>query len=336
MLLPEIGAGGQASLASAKVAIIGVGAIGGASADALARAGIGHLRLIDRDIVEPTNLQRQCLFTESDADLGVPKAAAAKDRLASINSSIEIRSAIADLTPENAASLLDGIDIIVDGTDNFETRYILNDYTIRQRLPLVCGGAIATRGTVMPILPGLGPCLRCLFPEMPSVHETCDTAGVLGPIVQIIGARQAALTMQILIRGVASVPARLEEFDAWTGQYRSFEIASAKEPACPCCAQRLFPFLDGVSGGKATRLCGRGAVQVTPAGRGEINLAALGQRLTPLGEVLATDLFVRSRFKAQDEASPIELTVFADGRALIKGTEDPARARISYARYVGQ
>ncbi|HED53072.1 MAG TPA: thiazole biosynthesis adenylyltransferase ThiF [Phycisphaerales bacterium] len=334
-LLSEIGSDGQAKLAQSKIAIVGIGAIGCASADALTRAGVGQLVLIDRDIVELSNLQRQCLYTETDADRGTPKAVAAKRRLSKVNSMIRIQPIVADLTPENAVSHLDRADIIVDGTDNFETRYLLNDYAVRERTPMICGGAIATRGTIMPTFPGIGPCLRCLHPEVPVVRETCDTVGVLGPIVQIVGARQAALAMRVLIHGEGSIPIQLEEFDAWTGQARSFDITTAKEPDCPCCVRRQFTFLDGVRGSKAIRLCGRGAVQVSPAHTSGIDLVALAQRMQSSGDVIATDLFVRTRIQSHNEPGTIELTVFGDGRAIIKGTEDPAQARMIYARYIG-
>jgi len=336
-LLPEVGSVGQAALGRARVAVVGVGALGCASADVLARAGVGHLILIDRDIVELTNLQRQGLYTEADARDGKPKAAAAKARLEAVNSEIKIEAHTADVSPENAEELLEDSDVIVDGTDNFETRYLLNDLAIHESIPLVMGGGISTRGTVTPIFPGRGPCLRCLQPDLPVQRETCDTAGVLGSIVQMIGARQAAIAVRLIVEEPTKMPIMLEEYDAWTGKTRSIDLSESRDSDCFCCGKGRHDFLDGVGVGRTVRLCGRGAVQVTPAGVGSIDLAALAKRLAKVGDVTALEGLIRGTIDAEraEVGEAVEVTVFADGRAIIKGTQEASRARSIYAKYIG-
>ncbi len=334
-LLPEIGRQGQARIGRGTVAVVGVGALGCVSADLLCRAGVGRLILIDRDIVEPTNLQRQTLYTEADASAGTAKARAAQHRLSQVNSAVHIEAHAADLSPENAEDLLDPADLIVDGTDNFETRYLLNDFAVDAEIPLVLGGGVATRGTVMPIIPHRGPCLRCVHDTLPEQAETCDTAGVLGPIVAMIGARQAALALRILSEGVDTVPIRLESYDAWTGQSRSIDLADARDPECVCCSKGKHDFLDGQGVGRTVRLCGRNAVQVTPASVGRVDLLAISARLGAAGRVTSLEGLVRGTIQTESAEPSIEITVFADGRAIVRGTEEPARARSIYARYVG-
>lgn len=334
-LLPEVGQAGQQRLARGCVAVVGVGALGCVSADLLARAGVGRLILIDRDIVESTNLQRQTLYTEADASAGVAKALAARRRLVQVNGTVTIEAHSADLSPENAEDLLEGADVIVDGTDNFETRYVLNDLAVDAKVPLVLGGGVATRGTVMPVVPGRGPCLRCLSEALPEQRETCDTAGVLGPIVAMIGARQAAIALRLLVEGTASIPIVLESFDAWTGEARSIDLSSARDPACPCCGLGRRDFLDGQGVGRTVRLCGRNAVQVTPASVGLIDLALVASKLASAGPVVSAEGLVRSTIAGSGTDPAFEITVFGDGRAIVKGTEDAARARSIYARYVG-
>ncbi|GAB5494947.1 MAG: molybdopterin-synthase adenylyltransferase MoeB [Phycisphaerales bacterium] len=335
-LLPVIGREGQSRISRATVAVVGVGALGCASAELLARAGVGRLILIDRDIVELTNLQRQTLYTEADAEAGRPKAHAARERLRAVNSEIEIVAQASDLSSENAEELLDESDVIVDGTDNFETRYLLNDLAQQEAIPLVIGGAVGTRGTITPVIPERGPCLRCLEPELPVQRETCDTTGVLGPIVQIIGARQAAIALRVLSEGEGSVPIVLEEFDAWTGQTRSIELSESRNESCVCCVQRRFDFLDGVGVGRTTKLCGRGAVQVTPPRVGRVNLIEVAASLSKQGEVTALEGLVRAVLVGEppEIGDHVELTIFSDGRAIVKGTEEASRARAIYSRYV--
>lgn len=335
-LLPMIGKEGQSRVGRASAAVVGVGALGCASSDLLARAGVGKLFLIDRDIVEHTNLQRQTLYTEADADAGRPKAHAARDRLRSVNSEIEIVAHASDLSSENAEELLDESDVIVDGTDNFETRYLLNDLSQQEGIPLIIGGAVGTRGTITPVIPGKGPCLRCLEPELPVQRETCDTAGVLGPIVQMIGARQAAIALRVLAERDEHVPLVLEEFDAWTGHTRSIDLSNSRNESCVCCVQRRFDFLDGVGVGRTTKLCGRGAVQVTPPKLGRVDLPAVAASLSKQGSVTALDGLVRAVLDGEisEVGDHVELTIFSDGRAIVKGTEEASRARAIYSKYI--
>lgn len=335
-LLPEIGHEGQARIARAAAAVVGVGALGCVIADLLCRAGMGHLILIDRDIVEPTNLQRQTLFTEADAKAAQPKAIAARARLAQVNSTIDLTAHAADLTAENIEDILEPATIILDATDNFETRYLLNDYAVDAEVPLVLGGAVATRGTVLPILPGIGPCLRCLHASLPEQSETCDTAGILAPITNIIAARQAALALRILAKGPADVPIAIESYDAWTGHSRSIHLAAARDPNCPCCGSAgRREFLEGQGLGRTVRLCGRNAVQVSPATSTRIDTAAIAQRLAAAGSLTSHAGILRATIPAEHSDHAYEITLFPDGRAIVKGTEEPARARAIYTRYVG-
>lgn len=331
-----IGKEGQSRIGRATAAVVGVGALGCTSADLLTRAGVGRLILVDRDIVEHTNLQRQTLYTETDAASGRPKAHAARDRLRAINSEIEIIAHTSDLSSENAEELLDESDVIVDGTDNFETRYLLNDLAQQEGIPLVIGGAVGTRGTITPLIPGRGPCLRCLEPELPVQRETCDTAGVLGPIVQMIGARQAAIALRVLAEGEGNVPIVLEEFDAWSGQTRSIDLSESRNESCVCCVQNEYDFLDGVGVGRTTKLCGRGAVQVTPPRVGRVDLLAVAASLSKQGAVTSLDGLVRAVLDGElaEIGDQVELTIFSDGRAIVKGTEEASRARAIYSKYI--
>lgn len=345
MLLPGFGPEAQDRLARAHAAIVGVGALGCAIADQLARAGVGRLTLIDRDIVELTNLQRQTLFSEADARDGTPKAEAAARRLAAINSQITLTPRIADLIPENAGSLL-GIDnssrpdVILDGTDNFETRYLLNDIAIRERIPFIYGGAVGTRGMQMNVIPTAtpqGPCLRCIFedPPAPGSAPTCDTAGVLGPLIAIIGAMEACEALKVLT-GHAELPSpQLVELDPWLGVSRRLSVQ--RSPDCPCCVQRRFDFLDARSSDTAS-LCGQDAIQIRPAPGATLDLAALAGRLAQHGPFAAIgSMMVRGHLAAEpaDAGGPIGLTLFADGRAIVRGTTRAERARSIYARYIG-
>jgi adenylyltransferase/sulfurtransferase len=342
-ILPGVGPEGQARLASSHAAVVGLGALGCAIADHLARAGVGTLTLIDRDLVDATNLQRQCLYTEADASEGLPKAEAARHRLSAVNSQINLRAHIADLTARNADALLipdqaRRPDILLDGTDNFETRYLLNDLAVRDGVPLVYGGVVATRGMQMTIRPGAGPCLRCLFedPPAPGSQPTCDTAGVLGPVVAIVAACQASDALRCLLGQADRIPPTLLEFDIWAGYRRRVDIGGARRDDCPCCGRRRFDFLAGAAGSEAVGLCGQRAVQVSP-GAGSIDLVALGARLATLGPVDARPFMVRFSVPGEqgEHGECLSLTVFRDGRAIVSGTGRPERARSLYARFVG-
>lgn len=348
MILPAVGEAGQARLASAHAAVVGCGALGCASLDLLARAGVGRITLIDRDIVEWTNLQRQTLFAESDAAEGLPKAIAAANRLRAANSTISIEPHIADLTASNAAALLalgtaHQPQVILDGTDNFATRYLLNDIAVMHTLVYAYGGVIAGRGMVMPVLPRRGPCLRCLLdePPPPGGTETCDTAGVFGPAVAIVAAAQAAEALKVLMGRDDLVSTTLLEFDLFANQRR--RLAVARRDDCPCCGMHIYEFLNSTREQAPIALCGRCAIQIAGPGAplGEtpavLDLAALGTRLSPHGETRVLPFMLRTRLRdvKGDEGNPVELTVFRDGRAIVHGTTREELARSIYARFVG-
>jgi adenylyltransferase/sulfurtransferase len=337
-LLPGWGEQGQRRLADAAALVVGVGALGCASAELLARAGVGRLVLVDRDVVEPTNLHRQGLYAESD--LGRPKAIAAADRLARIDSALRIEPVVCDLLGERALDLVRGAAVLVDGTDNFVTRLILNDAAVATGTPYVYAGAVATSGTLMPVLPGVGPCLRCVTGSIPHDGETCDTAGVFGPVVWMVGARQAALALRLLLAPSwreAGVRPRLERLDAFDGTWRSIDLAGARDPACPCCAEGRFEFLDGASGDDAVPLCGRNSVQITPGSAVPVDQPRLRDRLAVHGRFALREGVLEGRFDAErgESGDGLGLLVFADGRAIVTGTSQPARARSIYARYIG-
>lgn len=327
LLFAGLGEQGQKRLLAARVAIAGCGALGTFQAAALARAGVGFLRIIDRDYVEPSNLQRQWLFTEADAAESLPKAAAAARRLAEINARVAVDAQVADLTAALAEDLLGDVDLVLDGTDNFETRYLINDYCVAQRKPWVYGAAVGSYGLAMPVLPGQTACLRCVYPAPPEgAQATCETAGVLGPVTSIVAAWQSAAAMKILAGQTTEVFAGVTTVDVWTGRIRQ-TAPPARDPQCPCCALHRFDYLDGVRR-RPISLCGRNAVQIHERAS-RIDLEALAGRLEPLAPVR------RNEFALRFFPAPYELTIFPDGRAIIKGTQDVALARSLYARYVG-
>jgi len=327
LLFAGIGEAGQERLLAARAAVVGCGALGSFHADALARAGVGRLRIIDRDYIELSNLQRQWLFDESDADDGLPKAVAAARRLARVNSGVAVEPVVADLTPANIEDLLSGADVILDGTDNFETRYLINDFAVSKSIPWIYGGAVGSYGIAMPVAPGSTACLKCIYPEPPAgVQPTCETAGVLNSVVAMVAAIQVSEALKILSGHPEEVSRRLTTIDVWSGTIRQIE-GPAPDPECPACGQRIFPHLEG-AGRPPISLCGRNAVQIHEGSR-PLDLAGLKERLAPLGEVRANEFALRFFLP------PYEMTVFPDGRAIIKGTTDTGLARSLYARYVG-
>jgi adenylyltransferase/sulfurtransferase len=326
ILFPGIGEAGQERLLGAHAAIVGCGALGSFQAGALARAGVGRLTLIDRDFVEPGNLHRQWLFEESDAAQALPKAVAAARAIARINSGVAARAVVSDLVPANIAELLEGADVLLDGTDNFQTRYLLNDYAVSRGVPWLYGAAVGGYGLTLPVIPGRTACLRCVFPEPPvRAQPTCETAGILNATVSAVASLQVADALKILSGHADAVRSRITTIDAWDGTIRQVE-APPPQGDCPACAARRFPYLDGEFHAAVT-LCGRGAVQVHEGG--PVDLTALRARLEPLGEVRVNEYSLRLL------APPYEMMVFPDGRAIVKGTGDPAVARSLYARYVG-
>jgi molybdopterin-synthase adenylyltransferase len=321
------GAAGQERFASAAIVIVGCGALGTVQASLLARAGAGSIRLIDRDYVEESNLQRQVLYTEADAGEALPKAEAARRHLLEANSAARIEASIADLTPENAEDLLAGATVILDGTDNFETRLLINDYSVREGVPWVYGAAVGSYGIAMAILPGRSACFRCVYPEPPSgAQPTCETAGVLGPVTSLIGSIQAMEAMKIAAGYADAVRLKIFTADLWGGPIRETNMP-APDPECPCCARREFTWLEGRRRAPVS-LCGRNAVQIHDRTR-PVNLAELAARLEGLGAVRSNEFALRL------DTAEHQITVFPDGRAIVKGTTDIGVARSLYSRYVG-
>jgi adenylyltransferase/sulfurtransferase len=327
ILFAGIGEQGQQHLLSSGAVIVGCGAIGAATANLLTRAGVGKLRIIDRDFVESSNLQRQTLFDESDALATLPKAVAAERKLRAINSGISIQGIVADLNPRNAADLLAPFDLILDGTDNFETRFLINDFAVQTSKPWIYAAAVASYGLTMTVRPGTTPCLACLMDTQQSgLEETCDTVGVLGPIVNLIASLQAAEATKLLAGRTDALHGRLISCDVWSGHFQSVQIT--RNPDCRACARHDFTYLEGDAQPHIT-MCGRDSVQIHERNR-SLDLATLKNRLAPtVSEVRHNEFLLRFRIP------PYEMTIFSDGRAILKGTKDPAVARSLYARYIG-
>ncbi len=327
ILFPGIGAEGQERLLGSCAAIVGCGALGSFQAGALARAGVGRILLVDRDYVELSNLQRQWLFEEADAREGVPKAVAAARALGRINPAVRAAPLVADLTAANIAELLGDPGVILDGTDNFETRYLINDFAVSRGIPWIYGAAVGSYGLTMPVLPGRTACLKCIYPEAPSgALPTCETAGVVNTVTSVVASLQVADATQILAGHADTVRPRITTVDVWTGEVRQIS-QPAPVPECPACGRREFVHLEGRRPAPIS-LCGRNAVQIHERER-PLDLEDLKRRLAPLGEVRANEFALRFF------VAPYEMTVFPDGRAIIKGTADVGLARSLYARYVG-
>ncbi|HTR65358.1 MAG TPA: ThiF family adenylyltransferase [Terriglobales bacterium] len=327
VLFPEIGAEGQRKLAAARVAIVGCGATGSALASLLARAGVGTLRIIDRDYVEPSNLQRQSLFDEADAAESLPKAIAAARKIAGFNSRIVAEPQVADLTPENIEALLQDADLILDGTDNFETRYLVNDYAVKTSRPWIYTAAVGSYAATLNVLPGKTACLACIFPDPPTgMVETCETSGILNSAVNLAASIAATEALKLLVGAEGRLRRTLLSLDLWRNERA--EIASEKpRPGCRACDKRDFIHLAG-EGRPHITLCGRNSVQIHERQR-PVDLAEMSARLQPHGTVRHNDFVLKFL------RDPYEMTLFPDGRAIIKGTTDTAVARSLYARYVG-
>lgn len=327
VLVAGFGAEGQRRVSGARVVVVGTGALGCAQAELLVRAGVGHVTVVDRDFVELGNLHRQILFDEQDARDALPKAEAAARRLRALNSEVEIRPRIADVNPGNVEQLLDGADVVLDATDNAEARYLVNDACVKHGRPWVYGGALGVEGTVMAVVPGHGPCLRCLFddPPPPGTLPTCDMLGVLNVAPVMTASLQVTEALKLLL-GKPTFPGALT-YELWSSSFRAVKVA--RNPDCPCCSGRRFEFLEGRGASAATSLCGRNAVQIRPEGTQVLDLDGLAARLAGAGKVTFNGFLLRL------EVGEHALHVFADGRAIVKGTDDPAAARALYARYVG-
>jgi molybdopterin/thiamine biosynthesis adenylyltransferase len=332
MLLPFVGEAGQRRLLGSRVLLVGCGALGCVVAEQLVRAGVGHLVLVDRDVVETTNLQRQVLFDEADAKAGIPKAIAAFNRLSSINSTIKITPVVSDVHAGNIESLT-GVDLIVDGTDNAETRYLLNDVSVKRNIPWVYGACVGTDGRVMAIQPGVTPCLQCVFPEPPGVGElqTCDTAGVLGPAISVVAGYQAVEALKLLTGHTEAILAGLLTIDFWKNRHRTIDTGIRRSD-CACCGDLDFRFLDRPVESSVATLCGRNSVQVRPGRPTSIDFQQLAARLSAVGKVEVSPYLLRSHLNSPAD---VVLTIFSDGRCIVQGTSDPARARTLVSQYVG-
>lgn len=333
MRYPPIAEAGQRKLLASRALICGCGALGSVLANTLARAGVGKLRIVDRDFLELNNLQRQVLYDEEDVAAGLPKAIAAEARLKKINSAIEIEALVADVDHANISGLLSGVDMILDGTDNFETRFLLNDAALKFNIPWVYGGCIGCDGQTMTILPGETPCLRCLMPDgppPPGASPTCDTAGILAPIINVVASIQANEAIKILSGHPEAASRVLTVFELWDNRLRQLKLDNLRESVdCPACHGREFPWLEGRRGSHTAILCGRNAVQLSFPGRESISLPELAEKLRSIGTV------TQNRFLLRLAVGDYLLTVFPDGRAIIGGTEDIAEAKTVYAKYVG-
>ena len=328
-LLPQVGPAGQRRLAGASVLIVGVGALGTVVAESLARAGVGRLTLADRDVIELTNLQRQTLFAE--ADVRSPKAVAAAGRLRAVNGEIDVRPAVIDVAADNVEHLIDqsGAMLLIDGTDNVATRYLVNDVAVKRHLPWVYGGCVGVEGRVMAVVPGVTPCLRCMFPEPPTAGEvaTCDTSGVLGPAAGVVANLQAAAAIRLLVGGPP--PTKLVTIDAWSWRLREIDVADARRDDCPTCGLRRFNFLNAPAAQTAT-LCGRGTVQVRTHAVAGFSLDSAESLLRQRFDVDRNPYLLRTTLEPG-----LSLTLFADGRALVHGTGDVTLARSLVGRYLG-
>jgi adenylyltransferase/sulfurtransferase len=327
ILFRGVGAEGQKRLAAAHVVVVGCGATGSAVASLLARAGVGTIRIVDRDYVEPSNLQRQTLFDESDARESLPKAVAAAKRIAAFNSQIVVEPQVADLTPANADLLLAGAELILDGTDNFETRYLMNDYALKHGVPWIYAAAVGSYGITLNVLPGETACLACVFPDSPQgTFETCETAGILNPAVNLVASIEAAEALKILVGARDQVRRTLLSYDVWTNERAEIQ-AGAPHAGCRVCDAHDFVHLRG-EGRPHITLCGRNSVQIHERHR-PVDFAEMDARLKAHGTVRHND-FVLKFWR-----EPYEMTLFPDGRAIIKGTTDTGVARSLYARFVG-
>lgn len=328
ILFEPFGREGQEHLRSSSAVLIGCGAIGAAAANLIVRAGIGRLRILDRDFVEPSNLQRQSLFTEADARDSLPKAVAAERALRAINSDAQVEGIVADLTPRNIADLLAGFPLILDGTDNFETRFLVNDFAVKTATPWIYAAAVASYGLTTAILPGKTPCLACLFDSAndTGLEQTCDTVGVLGPIVNVIASLEVAEALKLLGKRDSALHHRLISCDIWTGHFRSLQME--RNPDCPTCVHHEFAHLTGEAQPHIT-MCGRDSVQIHERRR-SLDLRLLQDRLT-----LTASHVRQNGYLLRFLAPPYEMTVFTDGRAIVKGTTDPAVARSLYAKFIG-
>ena len=331
-LFQKIGEVGQRKLVSSRVTVIGCGALGTVLVNTLARAGVGFLRIVDRDFIELNNLQRQVLFDEKDIQENLPKAVAAERKVKQINSEIQVEAIVSDVNFTNIERFIQDADFVLDGTDNFETRFLLNDACVKLNKPWVYGAVIGSHGLTMTIIPGETPCLRCVFESAPppELTPTCDTAGIIAPASMVIASLEATEAIKFLTGNKKDLNKSLYSYDVWTRQAQSFKLDGMRETTnCPTCKKQDFEFLRGDTAGKTTTLCGRNAVQITRSDRVKLDFKELANRFEKVGEVKFNP------FMFQAKIDGYEFTIFPDGRAIIKGTNDPAQAKTIYSKYVG-
>jgi molybdopterin-synthase adenylyltransferase len=330
ILFQQIGKSGQEKLLNSRVLLVGCGALGASHAEMLARAGVGKLRIVDRDFVEFSNLQRQTLYSESDAIERLPKAIAAKNRLLAINSEIEIEAIVADINQRNVEDFIADCDLVIDGSDNFQVRYLVNDACVKHSINWIYGAAVSSYGTSMTIIPNETPCLRCIFEEMPDAASspTCDTSGVIQPIISSISSVQISEALKILTGNLEKLHRSLVQIDIWENDWRKIKLGKPNDD-CICCVKRKFEFLEAENTEFFTALCGRDSVQISSPIPTELNLINFADKLKNLGEVKQNEYLVRFL------ADKFEVTVFRDARAIIKGTDDFTVARSVYAKFVG-
>ncbi|MGE5575753.1 MAG: ThiF family adenylyltransferase [Syntrophothermus sp.] len=331
IFFPPVGQAGQERIRRSSVLVVGAGALGSVLANNMARAGVGRLRIVDRDFVEESNLQRQILYDEEDAAQTLPKAVAAVEKLRKINSEVDYEPVVADVNSTNVEELLTGFDLVLDGADNFEVRMLINDACVKHGVPWIHGACVGSQGLSFDVLPGETPCFRCIYQDSPPPGSTptCDTAGVIAPIVNIIASIQSAEALKLLVGDQEHLSRDLVSVDVWENSFERIDLSNARRPECPACGERRFEFLEAKRGWLSMSLCGRDAIQVAPPPGGKVDLVEVAQRLSRLGEVS------RNPFLLRFQADGREMVLFGDGRAVIKGTNDEAAARSFYAKYVG-
>jgi molybdopterin/thiamine biosynthesis adenylyltransferase len=334
ILFAPIGGEGQRKLLKSKVAVVGMGALGTVLANHMVRAGVGFVRLIDRDFVEWSNLQRQMLYDENDAAESKPKAMAAAEQLAACNSQVTIEPAVTDLNALNAEELLSDVDLILDGTDNFAVRFLINDVSVKHRIPWIYGGAVSSRGVTMTVIPGESPCLRCVFGQAPEqgTAETCDTAGVIGPIIHVVASYQSAEALKILAGKKEQLHNKMIQFDLWHNHFSSLDMARARKEECPACGLNRYEYLEAELGEETIQsLCGRNSVQIQPLQPASLQLRDWAVRLGALGRVELNPFLLKLHLNEHQ----LTIVLFPDGRAIIQGTDDIVRAKSLYSRYIG-
>lgn len=328
-----IGAAGQQRIEQARIAIVGMGALGTVLANHMVRAGCGFIRLIDRDFVEMSNLQRQMLFTESDALRSMPKAIAAANYLREVNPDPVLEPHVVDLNPLHAETLLSDVDLILDGTDNFTVRFLVNDVSIKYRIPWIYGGAVGSRGVMHTVIPGETPCLRCLFRQPPQAGaaDTCETAGVISPIVHVVASYQAAEALKLLVGDRQQLNPKMIHWDLWSNQFSSMDLSNARKSDCPACAQGQYDYLDDYAeDGVMQTLCGRNSIQFQPIRPTNLDLKQWADRLAAAGRVESNAFLIKLHL-----TDDLRIVMFPDGRAIVQGTDDPVQAKSLYARYIG-